>query len=109
MSKKSKLKVVKLKEGELSDLINKILNEEGALDELVAPLAEPTLQGPPPEPDVEVDTDAPMSPMDADPTEPGVQVELTLAQNPDTGDVYILKDAFSPNPEILGIVKNAKF
>jgi hypothetical protein len=80
-------KTFKIKETDIQKIVTKIIKENETLDEYMA------LMGDEGE-DME----------DADPNTPGVQVELTLAKNYQTGDVYILKDAFSEEPEILGIV-----
>lgn len=91
-----KAKVIKLTESDIANLIIKIMQEGKSLDEYIQ--SSPDVQTATGGSDVDVDADA-----------PGVQVELTLAQNPENNDVYILKNAFTDEPEILGVVKNAQF
>lgn len=82
-------KTIKIKEGDIKQIVANIIKESnGNLDEYMYlnPQTDDDTSG-----DVE--------------TEQGT-VELTLAKSPTTGDVYVLKDAFSDAPEILGIISS---
>ena len=96
-----KTKIIKLTENDIVKIVAKIIKEGQSIEEFIA--SSPDIK--PDDSEVDVADDN----IDVEPETPGVQVELTLAMNPENNDVYILKDAFSDEPTIVGVVRNAQF
>lgn len=83
-------KAVKIKESDIKQIVSKLIIEGENMEEIMA------LSKSSPEDGGSVDVET----IDQN-------VELTLAKNHENGDVYILKDAFSDNPEILGVISTS--
>lgn len=83
-------KTVKIKESDIQKIVSKVIIEGENMEEIMA-LSKSS----------EDDT------VDVDTASTDKIVELTLAKNFENGDVYILKDAFSDTPEILGVISTS--
>jgi hypothetical protein len=74
-------KVVKLKQSDIEKMVSRIINEN-EFDDF----------------DTQVNPEEMMG-------SGGVGVELTLGQDPDTGEYYVLKNGESDNPEVVAKTK----